>query len=1003
MGGGGRRGGDEDAVLRSRRRGSAVAWYADGVALVVWASRDIGREFGCAIRLLGLLLPFAGLLPCAAPFVFHQDTSDVEYVVLNDDVLTSVPNATLVLLEGSDVERLAVLLQFSQFLRHCPEETIAIMVPEICRDAVYWQEEVQMAAAEALYFVVGSVVPPHIARRVVVAALRIINLSASGDVFDAWGEILSMLLPQLPKDDALRLVVPAVSARAASPAADSRRLAARIIGALESVLSPADLEAQFLPATLMLCDDDDPSVRAMIAQSVATLGAALPLAVCETHFWPKLVSLMRDENARVRAAALRALAKTAGAHRDTARPTSLYGTVLLPLFLAECNRAGSVAASDLRTVSDDTYLLLEIFAEVFGVFLWAVCSLLQDEDAWTVALNALRRMVTCNGPTVRHWCAFNLPAVASVCGSSRPEKARGVLHALATDSDVETRATLAAGFHQTVAQLGMGPLREEVLGAFASLITDINPQVRMNALSHLSSAVEVLTGHATSVDSDMEGDTAEARTRRRESRPGSFSPADEDVGALELAPFFASLVPVAQDSWRTQELLASHIEAVSHRIPQDVLCDHLAPLLFQMARESTYLVRKASMRALVRAMRFISDVRRRDHIVKHFRTEWARGKVYWTRLAYTDGAAAALDVYSSTLFRVLFGDELITLADDAVPNVRLRVATILPRVAAAYAAARPDSDNGVVVGSALEEEAANRKSMTDVLAALDRLSSDPDTGVATVARAGQASVVAGCTRMTDAQVAEDESRAVAETLFFVKRSVKPLIPLHLIPGTSSLGGDPGVVGGPANGVAPGATGATPTGDDAADGVFRGTHGSEALGSRGGGGLPGGTSHPHATAQAGGSPKLSPRQPPSMGDAKAPPLMGRTSVDGAIGARRSSVVPTPRDGASGGAQGSSALPKSSIPPAPGGMGGTTIGPGRVSTSARPSKVAPVGANGVVSGAAPATATSGAGARTGASAKNTSAAGAPPGSAAGRRPGKPPKKGGFCCFGGGGAVD
>lgn len=922
-----------------------------------------------------------------------QDTSDVEYVVLNDDVLTSVPNATLVLLEGSDVERLAVLLQFSQFLRHCPEETIAIMVPEICRDAVHWQEEVQMAAAEALYFVVGSVVPPHIARRVVVAALRIINLSASGDVFDAWGEILSMLLPQLPKDDALRLVVPAVSARASSPAADSRRLAARIIGALESVLAPADLEAQFLPATLMLCDDDDASVRAMIAQSVATLGAALPLAVCETHFWPKLVSLMQDENARVRAAALRALAKTAGAHRETARPTSLYGTVLLPLFLAECNRAGSVAASDLRTVSDETYLLLEIFAEVFGVFLWAVCSLLQDEDAWTVALNALRRMVTCNGPTVRHWCAFNLPAVASVCGSSRPEKARGVLHALATDSDVETRATLAAGFHQTVAQLGMGPLREEVLGAFASLITDINPQVRMNALSHLSSAVEVLTGHATTVDSDMEGDTAEARTRRRESRPGSFSPADEDVGALELAPFFASLVPVAQDSWRTQELLASHIETVSHRIPQDVLCDHLAPLLFQMARESTYLVRKASMRALVRAMRFISDVRRRDHIVKHFRTEWARGKVYWTRLAYTDGAAAALDVYSSTLFRVLFGDELITLADDAVPNVRLRVATILPRVAAAYAAARPDSDNGVVVGAALEEEAATRKSMTDVLAALDRLCSDPDSGVAAEARAGQAAVVAGCTRMTKSQASEDESRAVAETLFFVKRSVKPLIPLHLIPGTSALGGDPGVGGGAANGVGPGTIGATATGDDAADGPFRGAHGSDALGGRGGGGLPGGAGHPHATAQAQGSPKVSPRQQPPGGGAKAPPMMGRTSVDGAIGARRSSVVPAPRDSAAGGAQASSSLPKSSIPPAPGGMGGTTIGPGRVSTSARPSKVAPAGPNGVAAGAAAATTKAGAGARTGGPAKSTSAAAAPPGPAAARRPSKPPKKGGF----------
>ncbi|OSX71951.1 hypothetical protein BU14_0488s0013 [Porphyra umbilicalis] len=868
------------------------------------------------------------------------------------------------------------------------------MVPEICRDAVHWQEEVQMAAAEALYFVVGSVVPPHIARRVVIAALRIINLSDSGDVFDAWGEILSMLLPQLPKDDALRLVVPAVTARAAAPSADSRRLAARIIGALDGVLSAADLEAQFLPPTLLLCDDEDASVRAMIAQSVATLGAALPLGVCESHFWPKLVSLMRDENARVRAAALRALAKTAGAHRETAVPTSLYGTVLLPLFLAECSRAGSVAASDLRTVSDDTYLLLEIFAEVFGVFLWAVCALLEDEDAWTVALNALRRMVTCNGPTVRHWCAFNLPAVAQVCGEARPEKARGVLHALATDTDVETRATLAAGFHQTVAQLGSGPLRDEVLGAFASLITDINPQVRMNALSHLSSAVEVLTGHATTVDSDVEGDTAEARTRRRESRPGSFPPADEDVGALELAPFFASLVPVAQDSWRTQELLASHIEAVAHRIPQDVLCDHLAPLLFQMARESTYLVRKASMRALVRTMRFISDVRRRDHIVKHFRTEWARGKVYWTRLAYTDGAAAALDVYSSTLFRVLFGDELIALAADAVPNVRLRVASILPRVIAAYEHARPDGDNGVVVGSALEEEAAHCAPPSAVRAALDRLTSDPDPGVEAVARSGIAAIASGAARLTKAQVAEDDSHAVSETLFFVKRSPKPAAPHLLPPGTSAFGdGGPGV--GAANGRPPGAP--PPPADGGMDGVGRLGPGAEPLGGgRGGAGAVSGGGG-GAYAAAGAAAAVAPDKAASR---PAPPPvvkpMGRTSVDGRLGdgARRSSVVPAAR-ASTAGAAAAAALPKSAIHPAPGGLGGTTIGPGRVSTAARPSTAAPPGgANGV--------ATPG----RGAGAKSAPVAAPPPSAAAAaaaQRPGKPPKKSGFCCFGGGGAVD
>lgn len=72
----------------------------------------------------------------------------MEYVVLNDDVLTSVYNASSVLVEGSDLERLAVLFQFPQFLEHCPGDTINVMVPEICRNAVDWSDNATMAAAE---------------------------------------------------------------------------------------------------------------------------------------------------------------------------------------------------------------------------------------------------------------------------------------------------------------------------------------------------------------------------------------------------------------------------------------------------------------------------------------------------------------------------------------------------------------------------------------------------------------------------------------------------------------------------------------------------------------------------------------------------------------------------------------------------------------------------------------------------------------------------------------
>lgn len=691
------------------------------------------------------------------------DGSGVEFVVLNDDVLTSVANATLVLLDGSDMERLAVLYQFPQFLEHCPSDTLGIMVPEICRDALQWKEDVQMAAAEALYFVVNMRVPDAVAKRVVVAALRILQLSESGDVFDAWGEILSMMLPQVRRDDVVTLVVPATADRAASGAVESRRLAARIIGALHDALTADELARQFLSTAISLSQDTDASVRAMIAQSLASVASKLPLSVSETQLWPRLDTMVAsDPNARVRAAALCALARSAEAHKQSASSSTSYGMIITPLFLRECTHASAVAATDLRTVSDDVYLRLECFAEVYGVFLAAVDSLLPDEESWTVALNALRRMVMCNGPTVRHWCAFNMPAVALAAAAARPERLRGIVQLLATDTDVETRATLAAGVHETARLLAPGPLRDELLDAIAELMTDQNPQVRTNALRHFATLLKLLADtEPTATDAataggvaapgaapQVPGQAGASASANGKERKGKTKGIVNTAVARQLAPIFESLELMSQDSWRTQELLAVQLKLGAHLVPQDTLCEHVAPLLFQMARESTYLVRKACMEALVAVMRAIPDTRRREHIVKHFRIEWARGKVYWTRLAYIDGAAAALTVFSRSAFVSMFAGELLRMTRDAVPNVRLRLVRLL-----------------VDVGPLVRSEPKLAAALDGALAAL---SVDSDAEVAAESREASRRIAA-FRGWTKRQNAVDRSRAAAEAAFFIQK------------------------------------------------------------------------------------------------------------------------------------------------------------------------------------------------------------------------------------------
>lgn len=600
-----------------------------------------------------------------------------EVVMLNDDVLTSVANATVVIVDGNDLERTAVLYQFPQFLEHCPDECINVMVPRICSEAVSWTPEAQMAAGEALFFVVNMKAPRQVAKQIAWAALTIASGTTNHEIFDACGEIVSMILPQVHRYDVLQFVVPDAVERAVSSKAHDRRLAASIIGSLNDTLTAHELEGIFRKTVLHLSADADDSIRAMIAQSMAAVTIKLPIKTAEKDLWPRLKQLMKDPNGQVRASAMRAMAKSAEAHRKHANEVSSYGTMLLPLFLEHCKRAEKIAASDLRTVSDDTYLTLEIFAEVYGYFLCSVAPLMGEDIMWDIVLSTFRKMTACNGPTVRHWCAFNMPSISTVLCNDRSEKLSGIVVSLAGDSDLETRATLAAGIHELAKHFHGTPLRNDVIRAIGMLFMDENAQVRMKALGHFAKLLKLLSpGQKVNLERvRAQIRASEAGEKKKNGEVKQMSAADEDM--RRLAPMFSSLEMMSFDSWRTQKLLAEELQESAHLIPQEMLCEHVAPLLFQMARESTFLVRKASMKSLVRVLRYIPDVRRRNHILKHFKTEWAHGKVYWTRLAYIDAAESAYTTFSKRLFTQLFKEDLLSMHTDVVPNVRLRLLSFL--------------------------------------------------------------------------------------------------------------------------------------------------------------------------------------------------------------------------------------------------------------------------------------------------------------------------------------
>jgi len=60
--------------------------------------------------------------------------------------------------------------------------------------------------------------------------------------------------------------------------------------------------------------------------------------------------------------------------------------------------------------------------------------------------------------------------------------------------------------------------------------------------------------------------------------------------------------------------------------------------------------------------------------------ELAESRSFYKRSLYVDACAMLLELYSRAFFRDYFAASLLRMCDDAVPNIRLRLCRLLPRV-----------------------------------------------------------------------------------------------------------------------------------------------------------------------------------------------------------------------------------------------------------------------------------------------------------------------------------
>lgn len=595
-------------------------------------------------------------------FLLSQQDGDIsiEPPVTNSGV--NIQNMADLLRTGTSSQKTVILFEIPQLLTHSLPATLYIIVPAICASVKHWDEDLQIAAAEALLDVSKEKLSKETTGLIAEAALGVVSSgTVSEDIHESWGEILVRILQNssLLNNDMTGKIIQLLESCVIDESKVRRKLAARLFGAVSPCLSTDQVEEHILEHALLLADDRDNDVRGMIAESMAFVGAATCIEVTAKRVWPTIWGLLQDSDTRIRAVTLRAISNILDSHRKKGLDVNSFSKLLYPIFIKEVSMAREVVQKDLCNIDDIAFVMLLILSQVFGEFTFSCAPHFTNDAEKDAVFQTFRCMSICNSAGIRRYCAYNLPGVALIFADRHHYQLARILEHLCYKGNTETRCILAAGIRDTVTAIakhesGSNTI-DSMFHAAMQLLQDKNPLVQ---ISMSKSIFALLPGLGASLYTI----TRDARKNR-------------------CNTVFRTLSTIFADNWRAQVILATELQAEVALASSTALQLYILPLLYQLAEESPYLVRKSAMIAIAKAVWHLPQMTMRHEAMRKFRIEWAEGGVYWMRMAYIECAEAAMGCYSTKLMKELFVDTLLHLADDPVPNVRLRLGRILPNLA----------------------------------------------------------------------------------------------------------------------------------------------------------------------------------------------------------------------------------------------------------------------------------------------------------------------------------
>lgn len=256
---------------------------------------------------------------------------------------------------------------------------------------------------------------------------------------------------------------------------------------------------------------------------------------------------------------------------------------------------------------------------------------------------------------IAHHCAFSLPAVALTLGRNNWPLLRETYDVLAADMQWKVRRTLASSIHELGVILGQDAVVADLIPIFNGFLKDLD-EVRIGLLKHLSDFLKLLP----------------LNLRR------------------DYLPKMSDFLYMDNDrNWRYRQELAVQLGQLVPLFTAEEVKTHLAPIAIDLIRDKVAAVRSSAVQVhSIMVKNLIADqdsmeslglarVLLADLIGQLVKSEsWIHRQTY---------ASLALTLYQeSSLDDAQFASDvlpnLMDLAEDKVPNVRLAVARSLKQL-----------------------------------------------------------------------------------------------------------------------------------------------------------------------------------------------------------------------------------------------------------------------------------------------------------------------------------